>query len=82
MEFNGRGFSSPSNHCDTVDTPAPPPDPIENIYNTSSDVLNVLIGSKSQVVNVSVRLELIGRYLCNILLVFFTHSVSVGMSLS
>ena len=82
MEFKGRGFSSPSNHCDTVDTPAPPPDPIKNINNTSSDVLNVLIGIRSQVVNVSFRLELIDIYLCNVLLVFYIHSVSVGMSLS
>ena len=50
-------YSSRSGHCDTVDTPAPPPDPIGNIYNTSSDILDVLTGRTSQTVEVSVRLE-------------------------
>jgi len=59
VAFNRSGFSSPGGHCDTVDTPAPPPDPIENIYNTSFDVLNVLSGRTTQRVEVSVRLECI-----------------------
>ena len=85
MAFNGDGFSSQGVHCDTVDTPAPPPDPIENIYNTSSKVLEVLTGRTAQTVEVSVRLECVHIILYERLipyLVFFTHSVSVGMSLS
>ena len=61
MFWKDNGRPSRSDHCDTADTPAPPPLPIEVINITDTDTTILITDGLTREVRVFVRLVLVNE---------------------